>query len=263
MDLFAIAVQGNDRSYDEHQELPGERVRTLPFSTGINLGWRVSEFHKLVGSYQFHFDAYSADELTAPTFRSPVSTVTNGLGLSWEWKRWGYSFVAGGTSYRRAKWEPWGNPGDYLKEHSDYLKYSASLSRDLFFGFHKVHLNTAYYGGRDLDRFSSYQFGFFDDNRVKGVPSSGVRFGELGMVRASYSFNLFDMYGVDLALDQAFGRDWRPDSKWHALSGAGVGFTMRGPWSTLVRGDFGKSFLPAQYRRPGSLVFQLQVLKPL
>lgn len=108
-----------------------------------------------------------------------------------------------------------------------------------------------------------YQFGFFDDNRIHGVPSSGVRFAELGMFRGSYSFNLFDQYRLDLFFDQAYGRNPRVDARFRAVTGLGVGFNVRGPWSTLLRGDFGKSILPPEYRKPGSVVFQFQVLKPL
>jgi hypothetical protein len=263
LDLFAIAIKNTDRAYDANGERTGQSIKTLPFSTGINLGWQFAEFHKLIGSYQFRYDSYSTTASTAATFRPPPSTATNGLGLAWEWKRWGYSFVAGATGYSRAKWEPWGDPSDYDPEQKDYVKYTASLSKDFFFGFHKIHLNTAYYGGQDLDRFSMYQFGFFDDNRLHGVPSAGVRFGDLGMFRGSYSFNLFDQYRLDLSLDQAFGRDARPGSPWQSVTGLGLGFNVRGPWGTLLRGDFGKSFLPPEFREPGSVVFQFQVLKPL
>ena len=262
LDLFAIAIKGNDRTYDRNGELPGQRVRTLPFSTGMNLGWRVTEFHKLVASYQFRYDAYSRDDTTAASFVAAERRHER-AGLGWEWKQGGYSFVAGGTLYSRAKWEAWGAPGDYDPAHKDYTKYSASLSKDFFFGLHKIHLNGAYYGGKHLDRFSMYQFGFFDDNRIHGVPSSGVRFGELGMLRASYSFNLFDHYRVDVSLDQALGRDPRVDSRYRPVTGLGLGFNLRGPKGTLLRGDFGKSFLPVEYRQPGSIVFQFQVLKPL
>ena len=263
LDLFAIAVKANDRTYDGSGELTGHRLTARPFSTGFNLGWQMAEFQKLVASYQFRFDAFSVDPATSATFRPPVSTITNGLGLSWEWQQGGYSFLAGGTSYRRARWEPWGDPGDYRPGDQTYLKYSASLSRDYVFGLQKVHLNAAYYGGRDLDRFSAYAFGLFDDNRVHGVPSAGVRFGELGMVRGSYSFNLFDQYRFDVFLDQAVGRDPRLTTEWQALTGFGIGGNIRGPHNTLLRGDVGKSFLPLQYRQPGSLIVQFQILKPL
>lgn len=263
LDLFAIAIKGNDRTYDGTGELLGQRLATLPFSTGFNLGWQMTEFQKLVGSYQFRYDAFSADDATAATFRPPVSTITNGVGLSWEWKQGGYSFLVGGTRSQRARWEPWGDPGDYRATDVSYLKYTASLSKDFFSGFQKVHLNAAYYGGRDLDRFSAYQFGLFDDNKVHGVPSSGVRFGELGMFRGAYSFNLFDQYRLELFLDQAFGRDPRRTTGWQAMTGVGIGGNIRGPKNTLLRGDIGKSFLPPQYRQPGSFVAQFQILKPL
>jgi hypothetical protein len=263
LDLFAIAVKGNDRTYDGSGEVTRQRLTTRPFSTGFNLGWQMAEFQKLVASYQFHFDAFGTDALTAADFRPPVSTATNGIGLAWEWKQGGYSFLVGGTSYKRVQWEPWGDPGDYRPGDQSYLKYSASLSKDLFFGLQKIHLNGAYYGGRDQDRFSAYQFGLFDDNRIHGVPSAGVRFGELGMFRGAYTFNLFDQYRLDLFLDQAVGRDPRRAAGWQALTGIGIGGNMRGPHNTLLRADIGKSFLPPQYRQPGSLVVQFQILKPL
>ncbi|MEO8678354.1 MAG: sigma-E factor regulatory protein RseB domain-containing protein [Vicinamibacterales bacterium] len=263
LDVFAIAVKSNDRTYDLDGELTGQRLMTLPFSTGINLGWQVSPFQKLTANYQFQFNAFSADDLTAPTFRVPMSTITNGLGLSWELKQGGYSLVAGGASYSRLHWEPWGDADDYRSTDQHYVKYSVSLTKDFFFGLQKIHLNSAYYGGRDLDRFSAYQFGFYDDNRIHGVPSTGVRFGELAMFRAGYSFNLFDQYRLDLFLDHAYGRDHRLTTDWQRVTGVGIGGTLRGPMNTLLRGEAGKSFLPSQYRRPGSLVVQIQVLKPL
>jgi len=263
LDLFAIAVRGNDRTYDGNGEIVSQRLTTRPFSTGVNLGWQMTEFQKVTASYQFRFDSFSAGEGTGPSFRVPVSTITNGLGLSWDWKQAGYSLLAEGTSYRRVRWEPWGDIGDYRNTDRSYLKYSASMSRDYFLGLHKIHLNAAYYGGRDLDRFSAYQFGFFDDNRVHGLPSAGVRFGELVMFRGSYSFNLFDQYRLDLFLDRAFGKDPRHETGWQSLTGIGIGGNVRGPFGTLLRGDVGKSFLPLRYRQPGSLVVQLQILKPL
>lgn len=263
LDLFAIAVQGSDRTYDEDGERPAERLRTLPFSTGANVGWRFAEFNRLVVNYQFRFDRFSAEETTAATFGVPVSTMTNGLGLAWEWKRHAYSFTAGWTGYRRADWEPWGEPGNYDPSFQDYAKYSLSATKAFFTGVHKVSLNAAYYGGRDLDRFSKYQFGLFDEHRIHGVPSAGVRFADLGMFRASYSFNLLEIYRLDLFLDQAIGRDKSVDPDWHPITGLGVAFSMRGPKNTMLRGDIGKSFLPSRYREPGSLVFQLQILKPL
>ena len=124
------------------------------------------------------------------------------------------------------------------------------MSRDFYFkGFHKVHLNGAWFGGRDLDRFAKYQFGMFDDTRIHGVPASGVRFGELAMARGSYSFNIFEQYRMDLFLEQAWGRDRAFDDEWQPITGTGVALNFRTPFSTMLRIDAGKAFLPDRYQR--------------
>jgi hypothetical protein len=144
------------------------------------------------------------------------------------------------------------------------VKYSASISRDFYFNvFHKVHLNGAWFGGRDLDRFAKYQFGMFDDTRIHGVPASGARFEELGVMRGSYSFNIFEQYRLDLFLEQAWGRDRVLDAAWQPITGTGVAVNLRAPWGTILRVDAGKSFLPERYQGIGSATLQIMLLKPL
>ncbi|HEU0091641.1 MAG TPA: sigma-E factor regulatory protein RseB domain-containing protein [Vicinamibacteria bacterium] len=263
LDLFAIAVPVNDQVYDAGGELRGERLRDHPFSTGVNLGWQFTDFQKLTASYQFRFDHYSADKLTTPGFAIPDSTVTNGFGLAYEYKRKGYALGGNAFTYRRGSWDSWGTGAGFDPDQRSYQKYSASLSKDFFFGLHKIHLNAAYYGGRHLDRFSMYQFGFFDENRIHGVPSAGVRFGELAMLRTGYSFNLFDLYRVDLFLEQALGKDPTRDGAWRNVTGIGLGLNLRTPFGTMLRADLGKSFLPRLYSGSGSFVAQIMVLKPI
>jgi len=276
LDFFAIAVPSSDRVYSATGERAGERLLTWPLSTGANLGWQYTPFQKASIQYQFRFDGYVRDRTTTEDFAVPSSTITNGIGGAWEYRRGGYSLVLNGTWFRRASWHEWGlpltGPADdappdlfgQLFSRPTYAKYTASLSRDFYFNvFHKVHLNGAWFGGTDLDRFSQYQFGMFDDTRIHGVPASGVRFEELGMARGSYSLNIFEQYRVDLFLEQAWGRDRRVDSAWQRLSGFGIAVNLRGPRNTILRGDFGKSLLPNRYRNVGSTTLQFMVLKPL
>src|SRR5262249_50730584 len=111
---------------------------------------------------QFRYDHYGADTRTSPDFVVPESTATHGVGLAYEYKRGGYALGGSAFAYRRASWAPWGTGEGYDPAQRSYQKYGASLAKDFFFGLQKVHLNAAYYGGRHLDRFSMYQFGFFD-----------------------------------------------------------------------------------------------------
>ena len=274
VDFFAIAVPSTDRLYDGAGERDEERLLTWPLTTGLNLGWQYTPFQKLTGQYQFRFDGFARERTTLESYRVPASTVTNGFGAAWEYKRGGYSFVTNGTWFTRAGWRAFGpeaggetaEPGAAGPGPAEprYVKYSASLSRDFFFNvFHKIHLNAAWFGGRDLDRFAKYQFGMFDDTRIHGVPASGVRFGELGVLRGSYSFNIFEQYRLDLFLEQAWGRDRAFDDLWQPITGIGTAVNFRAPWNTILRADVGKSFLPERYRGIGSATLQVMLLKPL
>jgi hypothetical protein len=195
----------------------------------------------------------------------PSSTVTQGIGAAWEYKRGGYSVGANGTFFGRAQWEAWG-PADALDTDPPrtYAKYAVHVTRDVFIdAFQKVHLNASYFGGRRLDRFSRYQFGLFDDTRIHGVPASGVRFDNLAMVRGSYSFNIFEQYRLDLFAEQAWGQDRAINREWQPLTGLGFAVNLRAPWNTILRADVGKSLLPDRYAGAGSMVFQIMLLKPL
>ena len=262
VDFFAIAVPSSDRVYDPPGERESERVLTWPLTTGVNIGWQYTPFQKLSAQYQFRFDGFVRDTTTSDDFTVPASTVTNGLGGGWEYRRGGYSLVLNGTWFGRAGWRDWGLTPDPASA-STYLKYSASISRDFYFGFHKIHLNGAWFGGKDLDRFAKYQFGMFDDTRIHGVPASGVRFEELGTARGSYSFNIFDLYRLDLFLEQAWGRDRVLDPAWQPITGIGAAANLRAPWGTILRVDVGKSFLPDRYKGIGSATLQVMFLKPL
>jgi hypothetical protein len=264
LDFFGIGVRGNNQVFAGGAEVHEERLRTLPFSAGLNLGWQVTAFQKLTASYKFRFDAYSPDEKTAPDFVTPVDTVTNGAGLSYAYRRAGYALVAEGFYHRRASWRTWGYGDGFSPEHRSYFKWNASLSKDFSIRtFQKIHLVVAYLGGQRLDRFSTYAFNQFDQNRIHGVPSSGVRFSDLAMVRVAYSFNVLNLYGLDLFLDQAAGRQGDVDAKWRSITGTGLGLNVKGPFGTLLRGEIGKSFLPAHYRGSGSIVGQVVLYKRL
>jgi hypothetical protein len=266
VDFFAIAAPSSERVYEPSGERESESLLTWPLSTGLNLGWRVTPFQTMKLQYQLRFDGYVRDTTTSEQFVVPSSTVTNGIGGSWEFNRGGYTVALNGTWFTRAGWKPWGEPqpdGSLQSTPSSYAKYTASVSRDILIdAFQKIHLNAAWFGGRDLDRFVKYQFGMFDSTRIHGVPAV-VRFGELAMARGSYSINVFDQYRLDLFLDQAWGKEDHADRDWQAIPGIGAAFNLPAPWNTILRADVGKSWLPDRYDSLGSMTLQIMLLKPL
>jgi hypothetical protein len=270
VDFFAIAVPSSDRVYGPGGEAESERLLTWPLSTGLNLGWQATPFQRATLQYQLRFDAYVRDQTTAATFQPPPSTLTNGIGGAWEYRRGGYNLLASATWYARAGWAEWGTappegqaPSD-APASSTYAKYSVGLSKDVFLGpFQKFNVNGAWFGGRDLDRFVQYQFGMFDETRIHGVPASGVRFGELAMLRGSYSFNVFDQYRLDVFAEHAWGRTGSEDSDWQPIPGIGAAVNFRAPWNTILRAEIGESRLPERYSGLGSTTLQVLLLKPM
>jgi hypothetical protein len=97
---------------------------------------------------------------------------------------------------------------------------------------------------------------------MRGVPSAGVRFSELGMLRASYSFNLLNLYRLAASLDEAWGRT-PSSSHWQPTTGIGFEVNFRGPKTTMLKLGVGKGFLPQVYKGSGSLVVEVMVFKPI
>ncbi len=266
VDFFAIAVPSSDRLFRDGVEIEGERVLTWPMSTGLNFGWQATPYQKATLRYELRFDAYVRDRTTVATFQPPSSTLTNGIGAAWEYRRGGYSVLLNGMWYGRNRWNEWGAAAAAKPPAASrtYAKYSAGVSRNVFLGpFQKIYVNANWFGGRDLDRFVQYQFGMFDDTRIHGVPASGVRFGELLMVRGSYSLNIFELYRLDLFLEHAWGRTGEPATAWERIPGVGTAVNFRTPWNTILRAELGKSLLPDRYDGLGSTTLQVLLLKPL
>ena len=240
---------------------------TWPLSTGLNLGWQASPFQKATLQYQFRFDAYIRDTTTAATF-SRLEHADQ-----WHRRRLGVparriQLPLNGTWFARSHWDEWGKPhageAHACRPRATYAKYSVRVSRNVFIGpFQKFTSTARGSAGSDLDRFVQYQFGMFDDTRIHGVPASGVRFGELAMVRGSYSLNVFELYRLDVFLEHAWGREQSSVPDWQAIPGTGAAVNLRAPWNTILRAEFGKSLLPDRYRGLGSTTLQVLLLKPL
>lgn len=264
VDFFGIAVTSNDQVYDERGERTGERLRSRQVSAGVNLGYQISDFQKLTLSSHVQYDqVLPSPNLTDASFVVPASTATVDGAASYEYRRAGYSLLAGYALHRRSRWTPWGDLGRFDPATRSYAKYHVGLSKDFFFRtFSKITLNAGYYGGRRLDRFSMYRSGLFDATRMRGVPSAGLRFSELGLIRAAYAFNLLNLYRLVIYVDHARGRT-PGASTWQPTTGTGFELNFRGPKTTMLKLGVGKGVLPRIYRGSGSLVVEFMVFKPI
>ena len=92
--------------------------------------------------------------------------------------------------------------------------------------------------GRDLDRFSRYTFGTFD-NRLRGYPSALIRYDRGGVVRTALAWGASKMIRIDGFLDSAavhdpgFGRGLRN------YTGAGGALEVPAPFGALIAVEWG------------------------
>lgn len=264
IDFFGIAVPGTDLHFDQNGERRDERVLNIPASINANLGWQFTSFQKVTVGYEFRYDAYFNAPDTAIDFVKPANTATHGVRVGYQYSRHGYQFGAAASASARTTWSAWGRPGDFQPDARTYRRQEIGVSKDFLVGpFQTFHVGAEWYDGARLDRFSMYQFGLFDAVRMHGVPAAGIRFPAVALARGSYSFNVFNVYRLDLFLEQAFGRDPIDRALWRPITGTGVAVTFKTPHNTMFIADIGKSFLPALYRKAGSVVLQFTLLKPL
>jgi hypothetical protein len=270
--VLGIAFTSTDNYYLGDQKLEQEEVRQRPQSLTVNLGIPLGNFFKLKARGFWDYQQYGSGDHTE-SFRIPVDTSDTGYGALAEFDRWGITVQAHAERYRRDHWEPWGdtNPSsdavgtrliDYDPAQRSFTTRGALLSKEWVLPvFQKVSARAEVLDGAGQDRFSKYTFGFFG-NRVRGFSGSGVRFNRGLLSSASYSFNLAGVIRIEATLDYARVKDTtladlpppaNPSSAQSCLGcaqdfgGFGLSGNVMGPWSTLVRFDWGiavKSDIP-------------------
>jgi hypothetical protein len=213
--------------------------------------------------YDWDYNRYARADETAPSFEIPRNQNAHAIRIGLDGQRAGWQASAWGSYARRIGWREWGvaaEEGDG-PVHADYQRFGASLWRSAAISPSLTgRLEAAVMGGHDLDRFSRYTFGTFD-NRLHGYPSALVRYDRGAVLRtaAARSFRAIRVDGFgDVAAvhDPAFGPGLR-----HYL-GAGAALEAPGPFRTLLSLEWGYGFQGIDTSgRKGTQVFRLSGYK--
>ena len=92
--------------------------------------------------------------------------------------------------------------------------------------------------GRDLDRFSRYTFGTFD-NRLRGYPSALIRYDRGGVVRGALAWAWGRFVRVDAFLDSAAVHDPGFGPGLRNYTGLGGAVEAPAPFGTLLAVEWG------------------------
>jgi hypothetical protein len=270
--VLGVAFSGTDNYYLGERKLEEEEVRQRSQSALVNLGIPMGNFLKLKLLGMGEFAQFGGGKHTE-SFRVPRDTSIAGYGASGEFNRWGVTAQAHWERHRRERWDPWGDTDpasvavgtrliDFDPTQRSYSTAGALLAKQFILPvFQKLSLRAEYLTGKDQDRFSKFSFGFFG-NRVRGFSGSGVKFDRALLTSVTYGFNFAEALRLEGTIDYARVRDstlidlsppFPAPSEVSCLgcdqnfAGLGIAGNVMGPWSTLLRFDWGiavKSDIP-------------------
>ncbi len=242
-DLFGVAVPFGDAAYRDGKEVLDEKIKHLPAVFQVNVGRPIGPYLKTSLGLFTRWDNFQRDPDTGPLFVTPVDTFTDGAELRLVGNYKGFNATAIGSYYRRREWDFWGNPEttEFDERHRDYVKYQISVSKDHYFpGFRKLHVGLTYLDGKDLDRFSKYEFGAFSGAPIRGFKSGSVKTQNAILGSVSYGLNIQDIIRFEAFFDQAVVRDRQSGFDNTYFAGAGLLGSLNGPWkNSLLRFEVG------------------------
>ena len=241
---FAIATSYNDRSFENGREQYALDIRQRPAAMSVwvlrPLTSRIS-FH---AGYELDYTHLAAGEQTDPLFVVPPDQVVHGLRVSLDAQRAGWNTSVWWNPARRSGWKAWGRPGsdDYEATHDEFQRFGVSVSRAHVINPRTVaHVEAAWMSGHDLDRFSRYSFGSFD-NSLRGYPSALIRYDRGGVLRTTLAYGMSRLVRVDGFFDSALVHDPGFGTGFRNYTGVGGAAEVPLLFGTLLALEWGYGF---------------------
>jgi hypothetical protein len=238
---FGIASSYNDRAFVDGREQYDQNVRQRPASAAI---W----FHRALTSrvamrigYDLDYTRFAAGSGTARAFAVPANQVVHGARLALDAQRAGWNGSIWWNAARRTGWRAWGLPGseDYDPSQRDFQRYGVSLTHSTVLTPRLVvRLEGSSMAGRDLDRFSRYSFGTFD-NRLRGYPSALIRYDRGGVLRSAIAWAAGSRLRLDGFVDSALVHDPAFGRRLRNYTGVGGAVEAPAPLGTLLAVEWG------------------------
>jgi hypothetical protein len=241
---FGIASSYNDRDFVAGREQYDQNVRQRPAFASIWLLRPLTPRLTFRGGYELDYTHLARSDATAPDFEAPADQIAHGLRLAVEGQRAGWDGTLWWSGVRRTGWRPWGRlgSGEYLAAHRDFQRYGASVARSIIFSPGLIGRGEASIaGGHDLDRFSRYSFGAFD-NRLHGYPSALIRYDRGATIRTTLAWSAGRLVRLDGFADAAFVHDTGFGRGISRFAGIGAAVEAPAPFGTLIAVEWGYGF---------------------
>lgn len=241
-DVFGLAVPVTNTIFRNGEESPSEDVKSVPLLIAGRVGHPVFGFGKIDLSVGVSHLTYQRGEDTASDFRIPSDTFEVIPGVDFRYERHGYLFGLGAERGMRTSWDAWGVASEFDPKQKNFERWQAVLGKSFYLPkFQRLSMEVDYLDGRNLDRFSKYELGFFGSQRVRGVRSGSVRAEQAILGHFSYGFVVSDQIRLEAFYDHALIDDATAGYQREPFQGVGVAGQLIGPFGTLLRLDIGKT----------------------
>lgn len=238
---FAIASSYNDRAFANGREQYEQNIRQRPAHASVWLLTPLTPRITLRAGYDLDYTHFAAADVTSPAFVVPASQLVHGARVAVDAQRAGWNVSAWWNPAFRSGWRAWGIPGSghYASSHRNFQRYGLSLSRSAVMTPRLAgRLEGAWMAGTDLDRFSRYAFGTFE-NRLRGYPSALIRYDRGGVVRGALAWSAGPFLRVDGFLDTALVHDPAFGPGFRRYTGVGAALEAPAPFGLLLAAEWG------------------------
>ena len=248
---FAIAAKYNDRAFRGGLEQYTENITQRPAHVSAGVMRALTPRLRARLEYQLDFTAFDRADTTATTFVVPADAIVHGLLAAAEVESGPWLARVWWNPARRQHWQPWGpertapdRPGVTSPEFDEAASFQRAgmvVARTLALGRTVgSRVEASWMEGINLDRFSRYSFGAFE-NRLHGYPTASVRYDRGGVLRSSTSWSARG-WRVDAFGDIAVVRDPGFGDALRGYPGIGAAFETAGPFRTLWSVEWGYGF---------------------
>ena len=267
-EVFVSALYFSDSIYRLGEKADQEEIEKITESFNLTLGIPLGTFFKFEANVASRFIDFKDVSGTSEDFILPQSHFENQARFNLFFDRGRFTSDLEFAAVKRSKWETWGLPDnpEPLFDSFRKLTFDTAYSRKLP-SFQNIRVSARYLKGWDLDRFSRFGFGFFE-NHVAGFGASGIEASQAVRLRLGYSRGIKELFQLGLRLDAA--RAWQddlagvtttPDGSPVDLLGAGFSLNLIGPWKTVIRLEIGYGIKADLENEAGDITGQLVFLK--
>jgi hypothetical protein len=238
---FAVLARYHDRAFIRGRERYDENLLQRPAHADVALVRPLSPRVAFRVGYDLVHTDFDRAESTDPGFQVPPSQWAHGLRVELQAQRAGWTLAGWWSPAKRLGWRPWGFQGAQGAQDV-FHRWGASVARTMLLSRSLTgRVEAMYMDGRDLDRFSRYAFGTFD-NRLKGYPSASVRFERGGVGRTAVAWQAGRRLRLDGFFDVAVVQDWTFGRRGRGYAGIGAAVETPLPFGLLGGVEWGHGF---------------------